>query len=427
MFEKRLVISSVLFFILFSCSFVSLVGASSVMWNQTYGGTESEAAWVVIEVSSGGFALAGNTESFGAGFQDFWLIKTDENGVVEWNQTYGGAGFEDADSLVQTSDGGYALAGHTQSFGEKNGDFWLVKTDPDGNILWNQTYGNGADERAYGLVESSDGGFVLVGDISYSDGDGDGGWSDIWLVKTDENGNAEWNQTYGGPDIDRPYGGLVAVSDGGYAIAGFTQSFGAGDYDFWLIKTDAKGNMQWNQTYGEAFREHAYALIESSSGGFVLAGTERDSALEPTNLWLVKTDENGNMEWNQSIGLNYDRVWALVEAPDAGYAAAGRTQSFDNEGYDVWLVKTDEQGNMQWNQTYGGTGYEEAYSLIAASDGGYVLAGYTSSFGVGKNDVWLIKTDEMGIPEFSSWIIVPLMLAMFSIIVVYKKKTKLVN
>ena len=197
--------------------------------------------------------------------------------------------------------------------------------------------------------------------------------NDVWLVKTDLLGNIEWSRTYGGSHSDEAYS-LIQMPDGGYAMAGSTISFGAGNYDFYLVKTDAYGNLEWNQTYG---------------------------------------------------GAEFEAVHSLVETFDGGYAMAGRTKSFGSGGNDFYLVKTDSNGNMLWDRTYGGEQYDSANSIIVTSDGGYAIAGGTSSFGSGDTDFWLIKTDEYGnIPEFPSWIILPLFLTATLVIVFFRKSLK---
>ena len=227
-----------------------------------------------------------------------------------------------------------------------------------------------------------------------------------------------WSQTYGGPDSETAYA-LVETSDGGYTLAG-----GAS-----LVKTDAYGNMEWNQIYGRATGERAYSLVETSDGGFALAGytyswDPATAGAGDYDFWLVKTDANGNMEWNQTYGgAEYDLVSSLVETVDGGYALAGYTLSFGAGSDDFWLVKTDASGNMEWNQTYGGAYQDRAHSLVEGSDGGYVLAGYTTSYGAGPYNFWLVKTDEYGIiPEFPSWIILPLFLVATVSAIVFKKK-----
>jgi hypothetical protein len=356
-------------------------------WNKTYGGTGDDLAYALVQTSDGGYALAGRTTSLGAGSDDFWLVKTDSAGNALWNKTYGGAGDDEAYALVQTSDGGYALTGYTNSFGAGDYDFWLVKTDSTGNMQWNKTYGGTNREYAYALVQTSDGGYALAG-CTYSFGAGS---ADFWLVKTDSTGNMMWNKTYGGTSYDLAYA-LVQTSDGGYALAGYANSFGAGSDDFWLVKTDSAGNMQWNKTYGGTILDEACALVQTSDGGYALAGRTASFGAGRTDFWLVKTDSTGNMQWNTTYGGTWDDVvFALVRTSDGGYALAGQTNSFGAGSDDFWLVKTDSAGNALWNKTYGGTNGDYAFALVQTSDGGYALAGCTDSFGAGDYDFWLVK------------------------------------
>ena len=239
-----LLLVSTLFFV-FNMLFVKATGTTPIQpnysmssepplteWNKTYGGAKGDVAMSLVQTSDGGYALAGHTESFGAGWADFWLVKTDSSGNMLWNKTYGGTKDDGGMSLVRTSDGGYALTGYTESFGAGLADFWLVKTDSSGNMLWNKKYGGADLDVAESLVQTSDGGYALAGH-TFSFGVGS---SDFWLVKTDSSGNMLWNKTYGGANDDGA-DSLVQTTDGGYALAGRTFSFGVGSSDFWLVKT----------------------------------------------------------------------------------------------------------------------------------------------------------------------------------------------
>ncbi|MCJ7423483.1 hypothetical protein MUP01_04340, partial [Candidatus Bathyarchaeota archaeon] len=273
-----------------------------------------------------------------------------------WNRTYGGTGWDYASALIQTSDGGYALAGYTNSSGAGNGDFWLVKTDASGNEQWSKTYGGTNWDYANALVQTTDGGYALAG-VTYSFGAGNG---DFWLVKTDASGNEQWNKSYGGTNWDYA-NALVQTSDGGYTLAGRTASFtgSPSNFDFWLVKTDASGNEQWSKTYGGWLFEAVLALVQTTDGGYALAGETSSFGAGNGDFWLVKTDASGNEQWNKSYGgTNYDQPCALVQTGDGGYALAGGTDSFGAGSRDFWLVKTDSVGNAQWNRTYGGTDYD---------------------------------------------------------------------
>jgi hypothetical protein len=361
-------------------------------WSQTYGGSGDDYARSVVQTSDGGYALAGFTDSSGAGSFDFYLVKTDSVGNQNWTQTYGGSGDDEAYSLVQTSDGGYALAGYTSSFGAGYYDFYLVKTDSAGNTQWSKTYGGPGDDEAYSLIQTGDGGYALAG---YTDSFGGGGYL-FYFVKTDSSGTMLWNKTYGGPGESEAYS-VIQTSDGGYALAGYTDSSGTGGFDFYLVKTDSVGNMQWNKTYGGVGDDEAYSLIQTSDDGYALAGYTGSTSVGVNSFWLVKTNSIGDLQWSQTYGSTGDsEAYSLVQTSDGGYALGGFTDAVGAGGYDVWLVKTDSAGGVQWSQTYGGPSDDFAYSLIKTSDGGYALVGYTDSSGTGGFDFYLVKTSSSG-------------------------------
>jgi predicted secreted protein len=290
----------------------------------------------VIQVADG-FVLGGSTKSFGMGGEDFWLVKTDFNGKHEWNHTYGGPADDVFREGIQTADGGFALLGGTWSYGAGGQDWWFVKTDASGKAEWNRTYGGSVNDRGLSIVETFDGGFGLAGGTqSY----GPGG-ADYWLIKTDALGQPEWNHTYGGPNDD--FGkAVIQTDDNGFAHAGGTTSFGLGFSDLWLVKTNVSGHHEWNQTYG-------------GHGG------------------------EGHCE-------------AVVQTADGGFALALETSSYGVGGDDFWLVRADVNGHHLWNKTFGGSADEHARYMIQNTNGEFVLVGWTKSYGAGGQDVWLMKT-----------------------------------
>jgi hypothetical protein len=299
-------------------------------------------------------------------------------------RTYGEMENGEAFCVVQTSDGGYALVGFTQSRERA----WLVKTDPDGNMEWNKTFEDGS---ANSIVQTGDGGYVIAGSTSSF---GAGG-SDFWLVKTDSVGNVEWNKTYGGSRDDSAKS-MVQTSEGGYAIAGDTESYGVSFTDFLLVKTDSLGNMEWNKTYDAIKgRDYAHSVVQTSDGGYALMGRTQSSVVEGFDCWLIKTDSSGEMEWNKTYG--YGDPNALIQTSDSGYAMAG----FKGAISDFWFFKTDSAGNMEWNKTYGGLKSDYANSVVQASDGGYALAGAKEQTNMLLNTMWLVKTDSSGDMEWN--------------------------
>ena len=305
--------------------------SGNMQWNKTYGGDNYDDAHSLVETSDGGYAIAGMTKSYGAGNWDFWLVKTDSAGNVEWNQTYGGGGNDEAWSIVETGDRGYAIVGHTESYGAGSADFWLVKTDSAGNVGWNQTYGGADVDEAYSFVTTSDEGYAIAGRTG----------SDSWLVKVDSSGNHEWNHTYGGTG-DEYAASVIETSDGGYAMAGSIESWAL---DFWLVKTDSSGNQQWAHTYGGENDEVAHCIIQTSDAGYVLTGYTASIGAGRFDLWLVKTDSTGNMIWSKTYGeADYEEARSVIETTDGGYAVAGYT--YPSKGGDFWLVITDASGNV---------------------------------------------------------------------------------
>lgn len=365
------------------------IGAPGI--NRTYGGTKADVAYSIAQTSEGGYALAGYTSSLGAGGQDMWLVKTDSSGNPSWNRTYGGTNYDVAYSLIQTNDGGYALGGYTGSFGAGYDDVWLVKTDGAGNMLWNKTYGGANFDEAYSLVQTKDGGYALAGYTYSSSGD-----TNSYLIKTNDFGNLQWNKTYGGT-LDDVAWSAVQTSDGGYALAGWTYSYGSGGQDVWLVKTDASGSVQWSKTYGGTDNDGAWSIIQTDDGGYAMAGYTYSIGAGSSDMWLIKTDGSGNMQWGKTYGGTSDEeAHSVIQTSDRGYALVGYTGSFGTGDYDLWLVKTDGAGNMFWSRTYGGGNSDGARSVVQTSDGGFAVVGWTYSFGAGDTGMWLFKTGQSG-------------------------------
>ena len=361
------------------------LGGTGVVYGTAYGGILDDCALSVVQTSDGGYALAGYTHSYiPYELPDFYLVKTDSSGNMQWNKTYRLANrYSRAYSVVQTSDGGYALAGCSYEIGATYaGDYWLVKTDSDGNKQWGNLWGAPDEiDCAYSVVQTSDGGYAIAGETYWDKWWTPPDWNwDMWLIKTDSNGSTQWTEIYGEDYVDEHAYSVVQTSDVGYAIAG--EWFG----NMWLVKTDSSGNMQWNKTYESVPRGES--VVQTSDGGYAIAGVGGR---------LVKTDSSGNELWNKNYGgTQADCAYSVVQTSDGGYALAGYTESFGFGLKDFWLVKTDSSGNMQWNKTYGGEAIDSGQSVVQTSDGGYALAGYTESFGVGRNDFFLVRTDSEG-------------------------------
>jgi hypothetical protein len=321
---------------------------------------------------------------------------------VQWTKTIGGSAGDEARSIIQSSDGGYVVAGLTESFGAGGADIFVVKLDSAGNVQWTKTIGGsswswGSWDEARSIIQSSDGGYAVAG---WTNSFGASFYSDIYVVKLDSSGNVIWTKTIGGSFDDVAYS-IIQSSDGGYVVAGGTSSFGAGGADIFVVKLDSAGNVQWTKTIGGSFDDVAYSIIQSSDGGYVVAG--RTGSLG--DIYVVKLDSGGNVQWTKTIGGSHsDGALSIIQSSDGGYAVAGFARSFGASYYyhsDIYVVKLDSGGNVQWTKTIGGSFDDVANSIIQSSDGGYAVAGGTESFGAGGADMYVVKMDANGNVCFS--------------------------
>lgn len=353
----------------------------SIAWSRHYGGYYTdEKAYSMVQTSDGGYALAGTIYSYPnppVGYHAL-LIKTDSNGNQQWNRTYGGKGEDQVRAVVQTSDGGYALAGYTNSFSSGDFDFWLIKTNSNGNEQWNMTYGTaGAQDYAYSMLQTRDGGYALAG---YGMPSGASDYKAM-LVMTDSAGNLLWTQYYGAPG-DRFYS-ITQMSNGNYALAGTW---------FWILGADGSQVLEGGNPDTQAI--YAYSIVQTSDGGCAYAG-DKNSLHVGNDIFLVKTGTGkpyGAAIWNSTYGGdNDDSCNSVVQTSGGGYALAGRTKSYGAGNWDFYLVKADSNGSLEWQQTYGGALDDGAYCVIETSDGGVALAGYSKSYTNGGYDMWLVK------------------------------------
>jgi len=320
--------------------------------------------------------VAGATSSFGAGNYDFYLVKVNGSGTLLWSRTFGGSQNELCYAFHNTSDGGYILTGETLSFGAGGTDLYLVKTDADGYMVWNKTFGGTGYDLGHSVLECSDGGYVVAGTTQMGTGS-----RNVYLIKVDVNGSLRWSRIHSGLTYNYGYS-VQQTSDGGYIIAGEASSIAFQSQEVYLVKTDADGYMVWNKTYGGVNNDFGYFVRQCSDGGYIVAGRGNSFGGGDYDFYLVRTNADGNMLWNKSFGgSNSDVAYSIQQTSDGGYIIAGNTFSFGAGDSDVYLVKTDADGNLEWNTTYGGTDYEIGFSVHQTTDGGYIVAGSSDSFG----------------------------------------------
>lgn len=354
-------------------------------WAKTYGGRSEDIPWAVIPASDGGYIVAGQTPSFGAGANEMWLTKLDDLGNAIWQKTYGGGSTASARSIIPTSDGGYIVAGDISSLGVEPGDMWVLKLDGSGNVVWQKTYGGRSWDYATSIIPTSDNSYIVVG---HTFSFGAGGY-DVWVLKLDSLGNVVWQKTYGGSSHEYAWSS-ARTSDDGIVVAASTDSFGKG---MWLVRLDGQGNVIWQKSYG-SFGETPWSITPTSDGGFIVAGQTDAFFSQKREAWVLKLDNLGNVVWQKAYGGWSEDVFSSIRTTsDGGYIVAGYTATF---GDALWLVRLDGLGNVIWQKTYGGSAREVAHSVSTTGDGGYIVAGYTLSFGVADIDAWVLKLDANG-------------------------------
>jgi len=368
-------------------------------WNITFGCNKYDVFFVVKETIDGGFiALGGiNADSWDIG-GDCLLVKTDMSGNIIWNKSFGGSKTDNGHGIIQTDDGGYIISAITESYGAGSMDAWVIKTDSSGNEEWNRTFGG----NYYDLIEKSiaytpDGGYILVGS-TYSFGNSNN--LDGWLIKIDGDGNELWNKTYGTKNKEHLWE-VQITSDGGYVMIGYVDNSSTHRRDAWVVKTDGNGDEQWNKKFGPAYQ--GLSIKEAHDGGYVFLSEKKDSEFGGyLNAWMVKIDKYGNEEWNKTFitpkGEDCFAVHHYIQKTlDNSYIVAGVTNAIlpvYSVG-DMWISKIDENGNILWEKIIGGKKYDTTYTVDITSDGGFVASGMTESYGSGADfNAWLVKVSD---------------------------------
>jgi hypothetical protein len=366
--------------------------AQDTLWSRTYGGIQEDFSLSVQQTTDGGYISVGWTNSFGTGGEDVYLIKTDSYGNLLWTHTYGGTHEDYSSSVEQTTDGGYIVVGHTNSFVVSVRKVYLIKTNSSGDTLWTHFYGGGALDVGSSVQQTPDGGYMVAG-VTQSFGAGS---YDFYLFKTNSLGDILWTRAYGGSSSDECYS-FQQTKDDGYILAGYTESFGAGHRDVYLIKTDSVGDTLWSRTYGGSFDDQGFSVKETEDGGYIVVGQTDPFGDGYYDVYVIKTDSVGHNVWTRTYGgTSVDVGYSIQKTKDGGCIIAGETSSFGASDGHLYLIKINSNGDILWSRTCGGSDAERAYSVEQTTDGGYIVAGETYSFGAGQRDVILNKLDSLG-------------------------------
>jgi len=394
-----------------------------IQWQKSFGGSMSDQAFSVQETFDGGCILAGSTSSNDSdvsgnhGGTDYWLVKLDFHGSIEWQKCLGGSLSDNAYAIRQTNDSGYIVAGSSVSNdGDLTGnyglgDYWVIKLNNVGGIQWQKNLGGSGDDVASSVEQTMDGGFIVAGRSTSNDNNVtvNHGSSDYWLVKLDSGGAIQWQKSLGGSDGDIAYS-IQQTFDGGYAVAGYTSSYDGdvtnnhGGLDFWVVKLDGTGTFQWQKCLGGYGGEVAYSIGQTSDSGYVLAGTALPGNNGVYDFWVIKINASGTMQWHQNMGgSNSDLAYSIRQTNDGGYLVAGRSNSNDsdltgnNGGYDYWVVKLSNNATIEWQKNMGGSLDDIAENIWQTSDSGFIVAGRSKSNDMdvtgnnGNWDFWVVK------------------------------------
>ncbi|WP_348812725.1 T9SS type A sorting domain-containing protein [Flavobacterium maritimum] len=389
----------------------------AIQWQKALGGLSDEYASCIQQTTDGGYIVAGSIHNYEA--PDYWIVKLSVTGTIQWQITSGGSGYYYVSSIQQTTDGGYIVAGESITGNPGDLDYWVLKLSATGAVQWQKTLGGSNWDGVESVQQTTDGGYIVAGYTGSIDGDVtlNHGGTDYWIVKLDSTGTIQWQKTFGGSGQDYA-SSTQQTADGGYIVAGSSNSYDGdvtgnhGSYDFWVVKLNATGTIQWQKSLGGSFIDDAYSIQQTTDGGYIVAGNSNSTDFFIGNhgaddYWVVKLSTAGVIQWQKTLGgSGDDKAFSIQQTADGGYIVAGVTYSTDgdvtgNHGtYDYWIVRSDVTGTIQWQKTLGGSGDDRAFSIQQTADGGYIIAGMSNSTdgdvtgNNGSYDYWIVKLEE---------------------------------
>jgi hypothetical protein len=408
---------------------------SILQWQKTYGSSLNELGYTITKTNDGnGYVFVGSalgnggdiTGHHGGVGADAWVVKINSTGSIDWQKCLGGTNGDYAYDIITTTDGNFVFAGTTKSTdgdittNHGGQDLWIVKLDASGTIIWKKTYGGASDDVANSIIETIDGGFLVAGYSNSNDGDTPGnnqGGSDVWLIKLDNSGNIEWQKQYGGSGGESSYPiTIISTGDGNFMVNATTSSTNGdvtgnhGGTDCWLFKINGTGDMLWQRTYGGSQNDNSNAIIKSGDGGYIFSGgsASNDGDVVGNNryadAWIVKINSDGTIAWQKFYGGN-DGDYASVRDVDAtgnivlvGYTFSKNGDIPASKGSeDLWVLRLDPNGNKLYSNVFGGRGGDMANDAVTTTDGGYLTIGRSNSTNGdvtsnhGGEDVWAMK------------------------------------
>jgi hypothetical protein len=330
---------------------LKLNSSGGIEWQRIYGAFHHDRGWSIQQTSDGGYIVGGTTKSFGAGHTDVWILKLDSSGGIEWQRTYGGTFWDGTPFIQEAADGGYIVSAGTDSFGAGGGDSWILKLASSGDIEWQRTYGGSLGDGLGCPQLTSDGGYIVAGS---TDSFG-AGLGDLWILKLNSSGDIEWQHTYGGISYDWATD-IKLTSDGGYIVSGVTMDFGRYG-NFLILKLNSSGDIEWQRAYGGGFMDYPWSIQQTIDGGYIVAGYTE--SFDQQNRWLdasvIKLSSSGDIEWEEAYGGAVDELaWSIQQTSDGGYIVAGESYPLPDEGGDVYgagsedllILKIDSNGDI---------------------------------------------------------------------------------
>lgn len=372
---------------------------SEMDFDVVIGGKGPDRGVSVQQTRDNGYIVTGVTSSFGSGEEDIYLVRLNSEGDTLWTRTYGGLNSDNGWSVVESSDG-YVLAGFTNSMGAGGFDFYLLRTDCDGQLLWSRTFGGIGDDRCWAIIETADGGFLLAGETT-SFGSGE---EDVYIVKTAANGDSLWSSIFGGELGDRCFS-VATIGDGGFILAGQTYSFGEGDRDGYVIRTDESGIELWSRTFGGPESDVLHSIIRTVDEAFLVTGYTTSFAKSGDDPFIIKIDDEGDTLWTRVIpieGVNH--TISADETPDGGILLGGFTENHMKRYSAALCVKISSDGVMDWfEETYvSHYGPSIGYTILSTGNSSYVITGHTVLDSAGSIDLLLVKRKHSDVSDTGS-------------------------